>query len=490
MHRLILMSLILMCSVGMFAQNISDALNYSQHRYGSTARLMGVGGAMGALGADFGTISINPAGLANFRRSEMMFSPALLLNSTDAKLKGDGNSFYKDEKTRLAFENMGLVITHRPQNSKLKTFNFALGFNKTANFNQKFSYVGNSFGSIADRYVEISNGYTTDELNNEAATAYNSYLIDLQDNSETQYLNYIFPDQNVTKEQVYESWGSINEMLFSLAFNVDEKLMAGASVGIPFVSYNQESRYIESTDEDQRPISEYVELNNRLNTSGVGFNFKAGFIYRISQMFRLGGAIHSPSSYFLTDDYSTSLEHEFDNPWYPDISQASESFEGIFNYKLKTPWKIIGSLGTIIGKYGFIGLDVEWLDYKNNHFNFTSAFTEGDYPEYETEVNNEIEEYLGTALNLKLGGELALNKFRIRAGYNLHGSPHFNDDSFANSISGGIGIREDRFYMDLGLSRTSSEDGYLPYVTEDAPEQLVNTNSINNDLILTVGFKF
>ena len=34
---------------------------------GGTARFMGAGGAMGALGADFGTLSTNPAGLAMFR---------------------------------------------------------------------------------------------------------------------------------------------------------------------------------------------------------------------------------------------------------------------------------------------------------------------------------------------------------------------------------------------------------------------------------------
>lgn len=490
MRNIKLICLIVLCGLTLQAQNISDALNYSQNTYGSSARLLGVGGAMGALGADFGMISVNPAGLASFRRSEMMFSPSLHANTTEARLKGDGNDFYTDEKSRLAFENMGLVIAHRPADSKLKTFNFALGFNKTASFNSKFSYTGDSQGSIADRYVEISNGLITDDLSSEAATAYNAYIIDLQDNSETQYLHYGFPEHFVTKEQVYSSTGSINEMLFSMGFNLDEKLMVGASVGIPFISYSQDSRYIETTDESQEPISQRVEVNERLNTSGVGFNFKAGLIYRASQMLRLGAAIHSPSSYFLTDDYSTSIEHDFDNPWYPDISQASESFDGVFNYKLKTPWKVVGSIGTVVGRYGFIGVDVEWLDYKNNDFNFTSNFTEGDYPEYEIEVNNEIEEYLGSAVNVRLGGELAINKLRLRAGYNLLGSPHVNDDSFANGISGGIGIREDRFYLDLGIRRMLTEDGYLPYVTEGAEEQLVNTNSVNNDVVLTLGFKF
>ncbi len=45
----------------LFAQNVGDAVRYSQFEYGGTARNIGVGNTMGAIGADMSAISSNPA---------------------------------------------------------------------------------------------------------------------------------------------------------------------------------------------------------------------------------------------------------------------------------------------------------------------------------------------------------------------------------------------------------------------------------------------
>ena len=45
------------------AQNEVDALRYSRLSVVGTARYSGLGGAFGALGADFSTLSVNPAGI-------------------------------------------------------------------------------------------------------------------------------------------------------------------------------------------------------------------------------------------------------------------------------------------------------------------------------------------------------------------------------------------------------------------------------------------
>ena len=44
------------------AQYVDNALLFSQQNYGSTARSKAMGNAFGALGGDFGSLSINPAG--------------------------------------------------------------------------------------------------------------------------------------------------------------------------------------------------------------------------------------------------------------------------------------------------------------------------------------------------------------------------------------------------------------------------------------------
>ena len=53
------------------AQYVDQALRFSQQNFGSTARSKAMGGAFGALGGDFSSLSINPAGIAIYQRSEM-----------------------------------------------------------------------------------------------------------------------------------------------------------------------------------------------------------------------------------------------------------------------------------------------------------------------------------------------------------------------------------------------------------------------------------
>ena len=73
---------------GLFAQNVDDALRYSQIFYTGTARFMSMGGAFTALGGDLSALSQNPGGLGIFRTSEISVSPQLFHNSTEANFKG------------------------------------------------------------------------------------------------------------------------------------------------------------------------------------------------------------------------------------------------------------------------------------------------------------------------------------------------------------------------------------------------------------------
>jgi hypothetical protein len=73
------------------AQTASDALRFSYiPQYGGTARTVGVGGAMGALGGDFATISMNPAGLATYRMSEFTYSPGFHAAKAGSELLNSG----------------------------------------------------------------------------------------------------------------------------------------------------------------------------------------------------------------------------------------------------------------------------------------------------------------------------------------------------------------------------------------------------------------
>jgi len=67
--------LTIFASVGLmvlsYGQYVDQALIFSQQNYGSTARSKAMGNAFGAIGGDFSSLSINPAGIGVYLNSEV-----------------------------------------------------------------------------------------------------------------------------------------------------------------------------------------------------------------------------------------------------------------------------------------------------------------------------------------------------------------------------------------------------------------------------------
>lgn len=61
------------------AQTIYDGAKFTQKDLNGTARFVGMGGAMGALGGDISTMGTNPAGIGIYRSNDIMELSAFLL---------------------------------------------------------------------------------------------------------------------------------------------------------------------------------------------------------------------------------------------------------------------------------------------------------------------------------------------------------------------------------------------------------------------------
>jgi len=78
-------------------------------------------------------------------------------------------------------------------------------------------------------------------------------------------------------------------------------------------------------------------------------------------------------------------------------------------------------------------------------------------------------------VNLRVGGEARLDKFRVRAGvgylpnqysqnYNVEGKL----DRSKIQFSGGLGYRNERFYVDLAGTYLQTKDAFAPYQLNDS----------------------
>src|SRR5258705_2973718 len=160
MPRKLILSLSLLIPFISNAQSDQDALRYSQTSIAGTARFVGMGGAFGALGGDFTSLTWNPAGIGLYRKSEFTFSPSFVKEKTTSDYLGSSRS---DSKYNFNFGNIGYVFTYpltrNDSSPGWKSWSFGIGYNRINNFHtQVFAEGMNSRYSLLDHYTEQANG--------------------------------------------------------------------------------------------------------------------------------------------------------------------------------------------------------------------------------------------------------------------------------------------------------------------------------------------
>ncbi len=473
----------------LFAQNAFDAYRYSDLDFSSTARTMGVGGALGALGTDFAVIGTNPAGIALNRQSVFTFTPAFAGNTTDARLSNDPEGISSRETTaKLNLSNFGIIIFSDPRSEKWSAFNFGMGMNRLQNFNQQLFFDGSSVGSITDQFVEEAND--PDNFNpfgaGVAIDAEAVYDLDEDGIYETDY--QLASNELLYRQQYVTRSGSINELSFAFAGNFQERIMIGLSVGVPFLNYTQTKVYSEEDPgegpEGSVPYFDNLSFRENLTTTGTGLNFKLGMIFRPIQAFRVGIGVHTPTFFSLEDNFTSDMDYQYTVEDGEVVEASGESPDGYFNYKLRTPWRFSGSAAVIIQQFGFISAEVEYVDYGNASFNYDNFAIE------ERAVNNDIVGTFGSVLNLRAGAEFAYDVLRIRTGVAVLPSAIEGDETINHTWSLGAGFVQKGYFVDLAYRFGQFRQTYLPYNTVSGMNQLVNTDAALGRLLLTTGIRF
>lgn len=490
---MIISALILTAAATALSQTSADALRYSRIDIGGTARYMGLSGAFGALGADFTTSSTNPAGLGLYKTSELVITPSVHIGSVESFYNGSTAS---DSRSNFYLGNVGFVLASKsktdPNKPGWRYVTFATGLNRLSDFNRRYEMTGtNAANSLLDTYVEDANGIPFDQIEDDTYGDYAfdlnlawwAYLLDLEDPLiDNQYISPI-PGGNKLQTKSIDSHGSMNEYVFSFGANYNDRLYLGMTMGIPFIRYYESSVYTESNivNSDLK----YFDRIEDLETRGSGFNLKFGMIYRASDWLRVGAAFHTPSWFGnMTDYWQVTMISEFytaDENGNTRYVESSPS--GTYDYSLNTPYRVQGSLAFIIGNIGLVSADYEFADYASARY---------DAPDYSFNSENSSisNSYAGTH-HIRVGTEWRYNIFSFRAGAKYFTSPYQNEinDGSRMGFSGGIGLKEGWFFMDLAYAYSKMEDDYYFYNTPTIASNPVANKTRDHYVLLTIGAK-
>ena len=109
----ILFASALMASMSAAAQETYLDTKFAENSLTGTARYVGMGGAMEALGADISTMSSNPAGIGLFRKSMVSLSAGVIAQpDADTQFRFDKTSIsFNGKKSVPSFDQIGLVTT-------------------------------------------------------------------------------------------------------------------------------------------------------------------------------------------------------------------------------------------------------------------------------------------------------------------------------------------------------------------------------------------
>lgn len=307
-------------TLGALAQ---DTQRFAQRDIMGTARYVGMGGAMTAIGGDPSAVLDNPAGLGLYRRGEITVSIDRMWDYTSP-----AGSHDKSTNACSALPNLSFLWSWGNTDKQRGVIfnNLMVGVQRLATYNRSVSVspvpanLANTIclktNGIEEASLQTSTGNMYDlwensELGWLSILGYNAYLINPQSGSKDQWE----PAMNLTTGSltVQES-GTMNQYTLDWAMNISNQLYIGVGLDIPTLSYSKTSKLEEIGTRTS------AELTNYMTASGTGFNASVGLVYRPCQWVRMGASFQTPTIMNIKVNsqgnlMSDSLSSAIETPW-------------------------------------------------------------------------------------------------------------------------------------------------------------------------------
>ena len=337
-----------------------DVQRFSERHLMGTARYVGMGGAMTAVGGDPSAVMDNPAGLGLYRRNEITLS---ISETIDRTQQAEGIDTY--QSARFAAPNIATIwVWGNPNKQRGMIYsNVMLSANRLANFNREIVAKGTGLGMVPS-ICALTNGLDETYLQNKpwndteigwlSILGYETYLINPQvDSLATDILDQYqwtpavdFTEGSLTVSEV----GYYDQYTLSWAGNISNQWYVGLSVNIPTLSYTKRTSHYE-TDRFQS-----AELKLMYHLSGVGVNGTIGLIYRPIQALRVGASFHTPTMMSLSVQTEGDMYSTVEGKKYEALTPAS----GVVSSEMVSPLRTSVSVAGQIGNKGLIAVQYDY----------------------------------------------------------------------------------------------------------------------------------
>lgn len=504
---------LLLSSMGAMAQETYQNAELATQDLNGTAKYVGMGGAMEALGADISAAGSNPAALGISRS-----------NSVTATFgygnQPNGGNLAGDSKGNVNFDQLGVVINmDKTSDSYL---NLGIGYRKSTNFNQILNLAGASLPYTIDGKTYYGSQNTT---------TYEKYHTRLGEDAYSQ-IDFLYENTLMATDDgsgdlgTYSSngyalnrdrKGYIGNYDFILSGNSNDRIYYGFGVTISDVHYRNSSLYSETLLDGGQTIGS-VEIEDSRKITGVGANIKGGIIFRPIEAspFRLGLSIETPTWYDLRTTNSTRIFNKTNIGSSKKTLGNTEAYE----FEISTPWIFGLSAGTTFGRMLAIGASFNYADYSSLKTSIKDGVTTHyDYIESsyrDQNMSEHTDRSLKGVSTFKVGAELrVVPEIALRLGYN-YVSPMYKEEAYknitldspgiyyssttdytnwkaTNRFTAGLGFNvTPEFSLDLAYQYSDTKGEFAPYcnINENTPACSVDVNNKRHQALCTLTYRF
>lgn len=322
--------------------NSQDIQRFSERQIIGTARYVGMGGAMTAIGGDASAVQDNPAGLGLYRRSEVMLTLGETIDRTTQKKSGD---IY--QRARFGIPQVSAIWAwgHHSKQRGMIYNNFMFSIQRLANYNRDLLVKGAGMGMV-ETICEKTNGLAEDYLVDKpwddaevgwlSILGYEGYLIDpIADYQWTPAVDFTEGTLSISET------GSADQYTIAWAGNISNQWYVGLTLNIPTITYSKQI----SLQETNRVNS--AELKSMYYASGVGVSGAIGLIYRPLQYLRIGASFQTPTIMQLSVQTEGDMYSSIAGQKYEVLTPSSGSVDMEMVAPLRTSFSVAGQIGNV-----------------------------------------------------------------------------------------------------------------------------------------------
>ena len=517
--KIYMAALALAVALPMAAQETYENAKIASTDLNGTARYVGMGGAMEALGADISTMSTNPAGIGLFRKSWFGGSFGIVTQEEASSFAGNG-------KTKVSFDQLGFVYSASEGNASY--VNVGINYHKSRNFNYILSAADQLDNASQNKltYAKAKNEllYNVDPRTGKIDLDDPQSACNQLDDIYTNNMNYdyiknrwvYYPMEEYTMDRATK--GYISQFDFNLSGSINNRLYLGISIGVYDVNYKHYGEYTESMAGKQR-----VYVADDRSISGNGFDVKLGAIFRPIEesALRFGVYVNSPTWYDLKSTNSTDVVIDA-------ASRSSNNNNDEYKFRLNTPWKFGASVGHTVGSMLALGLTYEYSDYGSLDSRYKTGreydwYTDSynEHSESDVNMNRHTERTLKGVSTLKAGVELKPSpEMAVRLGYNYVSPKYekygFKDGTIASTgsyissatdftnwdethrITCGFGYSFGQLNLSAAYQYSVTKGNFWPFMnytdaydaSEDNIARSVSVSDKRHQIMMTLGYTF